>query len=417
MKLRFLGTRGEIEPRTAAHAMHTSLEIGYRGRRVMIDAGQDWRGRLDELRPQAIVITHAHPDHAWGLKDGAPCAVWAPREVWRALERYPIRDRHTIEPRTRFHARGIEFEAFPVEHSIRAPAVGYRISAGRVTIFYAPDLVYIQDRADALRGVDVYVGDGATLERSFVRRRGERLLGHAPVRTQLGWCAKEGVPRAVITHCGSEIVTGDPAEIDARLQALASERGVQAEIAVDGFELVLRSQARSWRGNLDRDRGLSFPMSSRLTIERRVLSDLLAHAREAHPAEACGSLLGRSAGASRATVRAVSSLRATNAAADDQSGFLIEAAELRAIEYRAAAAGLELVGFYHSHPHGDARPSMTDLELAIPGWAYLIVARAGTPTPLLRAWRLRADRTRFERMALRGARLPLHRMRPAPAAP
>jgi len=40
---------------------------------------------------------------------------------------------------------GIEFEAFPVEHSLRAPAVGYRVTAGRRAIFYGPDLVSIVD--------------------------------------------------------------------------------------------------------------------------------------------------------------------------------------------------------------------------------------------------------------------------------
>jgi hypothetical protein len=57
--------------------------------------------------------------------------------------------------------------------------------------------------------------------RSFVRRRGKALIGHSPVRTQLTWCQKEGVPKAIITHCGSEIVTGDEREIAAKLRDIA----------------------------------------------------------------------------------------------------------------------------------------------------------------------------------------------------
>src|SRR5690606_3412712 len=67
MVLRFLGTRGEIEARTRAHRMHASLEVAYRGRSVMIDCGADWRARVWRLAPKAIVLTHAHPDHAAGL--------------------------------------------------------------------------------------------------------------------------------------------------------------------------------------------------------------------------------------------------------------------------------------------------------------------------------------------------------------
>ncbi len=235
-----VGTRGEIEASTRRHRRHTATELAYRGRRVMVDAGEDWLGHLDEVAPHAIVVTHAHPDHAFGLKDGAPCPVYAPEEVWDEIGDYAIESRHQVGKRRARTIEGMTFEAFPVEHSTRAPAVGYRVSAGVITVFYAPDLVYIEDRADALRGADVYIGDGATLTRSFVRKRGDRLIGHTPVRTQLTWCRKEGVPRAIITHCGSEIVEGDERTLGAKLRAMAKERGVEAEIAHDGMEVVLR---------------------------------------------------------------------------------------------------------------------------------------------------------------------------------
>ncbi|PYJ47567.1 MAG: hypothetical protein DME85_04850 [Verrucomicrobia bacterium] len=242
MKLTFLGTRGEIEARTRRHHMHTSLLVSYRRAKVMIDCGQDWLGKFDRLQPDAIVLTHAHPDHAWGLKNGAPCPVHAPQKTWRTLKRSDIRrlpDRRLIKERAPAKICGLCFEAFPVEHSILAPAVAYRVSAGGASVFYAPDLVFIRDRAAALRGVKIYIGDGATLTRSFIRRRGKSLIGHSPVRTQLTWCGKEGVPRAVITHCGSEIVKGDERKIGAQLREMAAERGIEASIAYDGMELVV----------------------------------------------------------------------------------------------------------------------------------------------------------------------------------
>jgi hypothetical protein len=113
------------------------------------------------------------------------------------------------------------------------------VSAGRARIFYAPDLIFIHERGTALRDVQIYIGDGATVTRSFVRRRGKALIGHAPVRTQLTWCQKESVPRAIITHCGSEIAAGDEREIFAKLRATAAERGVEVRIAYDGLQLTL----------------------------------------------------------------------------------------------------------------------------------------------------------------------------------
>jgi phosphoribosyl 1,2-cyclic phosphodiesterase len=239
MKLMFLGTRGEIEARTRRHRTHTSLLVSYHGARVMIDCGLDWLGKLKRVDPNAIVLTHAHPDHAWALKRGAPCPVYAPQKTWQELLHYPITERRLIKERTPTKICGITFEAFPVEHSILSPAVGYRVSSGRACIFYVPDLIFIHDRSAALKGVQIYIGDGATVTRSFIRKRGKALIGHSPARTQLTWCQKEGVRRAIITHCGSEIVTGDERKILADLRAIGAERNVEVRIAYDGMKLTL----------------------------------------------------------------------------------------------------------------------------------------------------------------------------------
>jgi hypothetical protein len=45
------------------------------------------------------------------------------------------------------------------------------------------------------------------------------------------------VPRAIITHCGSEIVGGDEHKLSAKLCAMAAERGVEVCIAPDGMKL------------------------------------------------------------------------------------------------------------------------------------------------------------------------------------
>ena len=242
MKLIFHGTRGYIEAKTGRHRRHSALLVTYRRRRVMIDCGEDWLGSIPRPRPHAIVVTHAHPDHAFGLKQGAPCPVYATQDTWEDLDGFPIpaARRKTLAPERKRDIEGIAFTPWTAEHSTRCPAVGYRIEAGRAAIFYVPDVVYLHDRESALTGVSVYIGDGATLDRSLVRRRQEHLIGHTPVRTQLTWCGKTGVPRAVFTHCGTRIVTGDERRIGAKLRDWGRERGVDARLAHDGMELILR---------------------------------------------------------------------------------------------------------------------------------------------------------------------------------
>jgi proteasome lid subunit RPN8/RPN11 len=70
--------------------------------------------------------------------------------------------------------------------------------------------------------------------------------------------------------------------------------------------------------------------------------------------------------------------------------FVIPAREVLRVEKEAEASGLYVVGFYHSHPSGTAKPSPSDLEQAVPGYIYLIVADGE-----VRAWQLRDDRVAF----------------------
>ena len=190
MKLTFLGTRGYIKPRTERHYMMASLLVSYRHSRIIIDRGEDWIGNEEWYGARAVLVTHAHPDHAWGLKQGTPCPVFASEDSWERMQSFQVKDRRTAGIREPASVGDITFEAFGVEHSTRAPAVGYRVICGRHTFFYAPDLVYIYDRAEALGGAEIYIGDGSTVDRSFVRRREDALIGHSPIRTELTWCQK-----------------------------------------------------------------------------------------------------------------------------------------------------------------------------------------------------------------------------------
>jgi len=247
MKLVFLGTRGNIDAWTRRHRMHSSMKVSYYGTEVVIDCGEDWLGHIADWDVDAIVVTHAHPDHAFGLKEGAPCAVYATEASWETMETFDIEGRRTMPEREAIqiladgNSEGITFEAFPVLHSTRAPAVGYRVTAGRVEIFYVPDVAWIEDREAALSGVRVYVGDGATIKRSMVRKPGDVIIGHVPIQTQLTWCKKLQVPRAIFTHLGSQVVEGDERTLGSEIRDLAEERNVdRVEIAHDGMEVVLR---------------------------------------------------------------------------------------------------------------------------------------------------------------------------------
>jgi len=66
------------------------------------------------------------------------------------------------------------------------------------------------------------------------------------------------------------------------------------------------------------------------------------------------------------------------------------------LEDEADQRGLDLLGYYHSHPDSPAIPSDYDREHALPNFVYLITrVQAGVAREML-AWRLRTDRSRFD---------------------
>jgi phosphoribosyl 1,2-cyclic phosphodiesterase len=235
----FLGTRGEIRACSRLHRRHSCIMVERGKARIMIDCGADWLQLISRVSPTAILLTHAHPDHAGGVAHGAPCPVYAPARTWRSLPAWSISDRRVMPLQKSIAIAGIRFEALAVEHSIRAPAVGYRVSVNRVRFFYVPDVVRLPNRRRALRGVDLYVGDGARITRPIIRRRGRAVIGHSSIRAQLDWCKTERIAIAYFTHCGSEIVTAHARPIHQAVRRLGAERGVDARVARDGLRLML----------------------------------------------------------------------------------------------------------------------------------------------------------------------------------
>ena len=159
------------------------------------------------------------------------------------MRRWPIGIRCDLPLRHPINVAGFVLEAWPVQHSLVAPAVGLKVSADGARVWYAPDIARLNTPRQALAGVDLYVGDGAVLTRSLVRRRGTASIGHAGVVEQLGWCQAHGTGRAVFTHCGSGIVRLTDADAARSIRALGQQCGVDAQLARDGLGMCIHGSS------------------------------------------------------------------------------------------------------------------------------------------------------------------------------
>ncbi|ELZ01588.1 Mov34/MPN/PAD-1 family protein [Natrialba chahannaoensis JCM 10990] len=109
-----------------------------------------------------------------------------------------------------------------------------------------------------------------------------------------------------------------------------------------------------------------------LALPDKIRAQLCDHARTGTPEEICG-ILGGTFDPDQSRVS--TAYPATNVADTPRTRYRIDPEEQLECFERLEAAGEEIVGFYHSHPKGPARPSETDVEAAT--WSdrsYVIVS-------------------------------------------
>ena len=143
-----------------------------------------------------------------------------------------------------------------------------------------------------------------------------------------------------------------------------------------------------------------------LWISGHLAEKIRAHGAETYPHECCGALLGRDSNAVLESDRSEGSLIApreilglfplVNRRDDSpRNRFSVTAQDVLEAEKAAREQGLEVVGWYHSHPDHPARPSEYDRDHAWPWYSYIIVGvQSGAPQDMT-SWRLNDDRAGF----------------------
>ncbi len=149
-------------------------------------------------------------------------------------------------------------------------------------------------------------------------------------------------------------------------------------------------------------------MSLKLVVEH--LDSIRAHGARDYPNECCGILFGRPDGGDKEVTEVVplpnlrhDPKRAQELLPLEQPGresernrFLIDPMEQLKAEKEARHRGLDVLGYYHSHPDHPARPSEYDRAHAWPWYSYVIVSVERGEAKALTSWVLSEDRSRFD---------------------
>jgi len=133
---------------------------------------------------------------------------------------------------------------------------------------------------------------------------------------------------------------------------------------------------------------------NRLLITPDHLRAIDRHGEESYPEECCGFLTGRVDGETTIVERL---LPVENQREDSRHNrYLIEPEIVLEAHKEARRQGLDVVGYYHSHPDHPSRPSDFDRDHAWPGLSYLIVSVQKGRAADARSWRLADERDRFD---------------------
>ena len=136
-----------------------------------------------------------------------------------------------------------------------------------------------------------------------------------------------------------------------------------------------------------------------IVLRKRQMDQVILHSEEAYPRESCGLLVGQRVGDS---IQVCEVHQSDNIAMEPAHRFEVDPQLRFDLERWLRKTSLELVGVYHSHPEGDALPSVTDIARAWePNLFWLITAVRGGSARATKCYFLFESLSKFKEARLR----------------
>jgi ribonuclease BN (tRNA processing enzyme) len=232
MRVRILGTIGEIEESSERHILHSGVLVDDT---ILLDLGE--KEFLSYL-PQVVFITHLHPDHAFFIRGGhieVRVPFYAPELSEKASE--------IILPNGPIHFKSYLVTPIPTVHSKLVKSTAYLIEKGDQKLLYTGDLIWInKEYRPLLHGLDLVITEGSHIRRGGMVRRDKRtgqIYGHNGI-PDLVHMFSEYTKNVLLLHFGKWFFD-NIRENTEKLSALGRENNVTVHVSYDGMELDLES--------------------------------------------------------------------------------------------------------------------------------------------------------------------------------
>lgn len=220
MKLKILGTRGEIKFSSPLHSRHSGVLVDDK---LLMDLGEV---SFLAYKPKWILLTHLHPDHAafLDLPLNFKIPVFDPESNKKPFTLGPYR----ITP-------------IPTHHSKLMPSQAYRIDSKNCSILYTGDIIWIDKKYHHLfKGLDLVITDGSYFKKGGLIRRDPKtgkIFGHTGIPNLVD-LFRPFTKKLLLIHFGSWFFKNIPRSRD-QIKNLSKQKGIEILVGYDGMKLLI----------------------------------------------------------------------------------------------------------------------------------------------------------------------------------
>ena len=228
MKICVLGSRGETEISGARHRRHSGILIDDK---ILCDLGEK---SFLRLKPQAILITHLHPDHAYFILKGKRL----PKSKIYAPEAFDVVTK-VIPPLKKIKVGAYSITSIPTVHSKKVKSTAYLVETKTRRLLYTGDVVWIEKKYWKLFGkLDLVITEGSYFRKGglVLKNKQGQVYGHTGIPNLVNLFAPF-TRKILLVHFGSWFLK-DIRGAEQKIKSLAS-RDLKLIAGYDGLVLTI----------------------------------------------------------------------------------------------------------------------------------------------------------------------------------